>query len=93
MTIADNLAAWLKLGGDLPLHNRQKRLEAIRRTAGVAWGHDIMRHTFGSYHLAHFCSADKTALEMGHRDTNMLFRHCRQLVTREAAEAFWAIRP
>ncbi|MCP4826337.1 MAG: hypothetical protein GY892_19810 [Shimia sp.] len=52
-----------------------------------------MRHTFASYHLAHFCSADKTALEMGHRDTNMLFRHCRQLVTREAAEAFWAIRP
>ena len=38
VTIADNLAAWLKLGGDLPLHNRQKRLEATRRTAGVTWG-------------------------------------------------------
>jgi integrase len=93
VTIGDNLAAWLKLGGDLPLHNRQKRLEAIRRTAGVTWGHDIMRHTFASYHLAYHASPDRTAHELGHRDTQMLYRHYRQLVTREAAEAFWAIRP
>ena len=93
VTIADNLAAWLKLGGNLPPHNRQKRLEAIRRTAGVAWGHDIMRHTFASYHLAYHGSPDRTAHELGHRDTQMLYRHYRQLVTREAAEAFWAIGP
>jgi integrase len=93
VTIGDNLAAWLKLGGDLPLHNRQKRLESIRRTAGVTWGHDIMRHTFASYHLAYHASPDRTAHELGHRDTQMLYRHYRQLVTREAAEAFWDVLP
>ena len=57
------------------------------------WGHDIMRHSFASYHLAYHASPDKTAHELGHRDTQMLYRHYRQLVTREAAEAFWAIWP
>ena len=93
VTIADNLAAWLKLRGNLPPQNRQKRLEAIRRTADVTWGHDIMRHTFASYHLAYHGSPDRTAHELGHRDTNMLFRHYRQLVTKEDAEKFWAICP
>jgi integrase len=54
--------------------------------------HDL-RHTFASYHLAYHGSPDKTAHELGHRDTQMLYRHYRQLVTREAAEAFWAIWP
>ena len=46
-----------------------------------------MRHSFASYHLALHESADKTALEMGHRDTRMLFRHYREIVTKgEAVE-------
>lgn len=93
VTIADNLAAWLKLGGDLPPRNRRKRLDVVREAAGVTWGHDIMRHTFASYHLAQHGSPDKTAHELGHRDTAMLYRHYRQLVTKEAAGEFWAVCP
>ena len=52
-----------------------------------------MRHSYASYHLALHQSADKTALEMGHRDTNMLFRHYRELVTKEAAIGYWNIGP
>ena len=54
---------------------------------------DIMRHSYASYHLAFHQSADKTALEMGHRDTQMLFRHYRELVTKEEAQAYWKIEP
>ena len=91
--ISANLRGWLSLGGSLPIKNKRKRLKAIREAARVNWGQDIMRHTFASYHLAYHGSPDRTAHELGHRDTNMLFRHYRQLVTKEDAEKFWAIKP
>ncbi len=87
------MAEWLKLGGELPPRNKRKQLDKVRKMADVTWGHDIMRHTFASYHLAYHGSPDRTAHELGHRDTNMLFRHYRQLVTKEEAEKFWDIRP
>jgi len=69
--IPANLASWLNLGGDLAPTNKRKRLEATRRKAVVTWGHDIMRHTFASYHLAYHNSQDKTAHELGHRNTSI----------------------
>ena len=93
VSVSGNLKAWLSLGGAWPPRNKRKRLEALRQASGVPWGHDIMRHSFASYHLAYHGSPDRTAHELGHRDTQMLYRHYRQLVTREAAETFWAIRP
>ena len=77
----------------MPPKNKRKRLAGIRRLAEVDWGHDIMRHTFASYHLARWCSPDQTAHELGHRDTNMLYRHYRELVTQLDAREFWSIRP
>jgi integrase/recombinase XerD len=93
VNVLPNLKEWLKVSPNTPLKNKRRRKLALIKAAGIRWSHDIMRHSYASYHLAHFCSADKTALEMGHRDTNMLFRHYRQLVTREDAENFWAIMP
>ena len=93
VSISANLKEWLLLGGDIPPNNKRKRLEAIRETAMVNWGHDIMRHTFASYHLAHYCSPDKTAHELGHRDTKMLYRHYRRVVSRNCALEFWKINP
>ena len=93
VNVLPNLKEWLKVSPNTPLKNKRRRKLALIKAAGISWAHDIMRHSYASYHLAHFSSADKTALELGHRDTNMLFRHYRQLVTREEAEKFWAIRP
>jgi integrase len=93
VNVMPNLKEWLKVSPKTPLKNKRRRKLALIKAADISWSNDIMRHSYASYHLAHFCSADKTALEMGHRDTNMLFRHYRQLVTMEAAEGFWAIRP
>ena len=93
VSISPNLKEWLALGGDLPLSNKRKRLARVVQIAGLNWKPDIMRHSFASYHLAMHTSADKTALELGHRDSKMLFAHYRELVTQEAAQSYWAIRP
>jgi len=93
VTLSENLKEWLSLDGDFPPTNKPKRLKRILDESGVSWSPDIMRHSYASYHLALHQSADKTALEMGHRDTNMLFRHYRELVTKEAAKQYWNIAP
>lgn len=59
----------------------------------TGWGHDCMRHSFGSYHLAHFKNQDLTAAEMGHFDTEMLFKHYRALVMPKVAAKFWELTP
>jgi integrase len=71
----------------------QKRKRRLLEAANVRWGHDICRHSFASYHLAAGKNAPATAHELGHGSTAMLFAHYRELVTEEAAAAFWAIRP
>ncbi len=71
--------------------NFRKLFEAMREKSKVKWSHDCLRHSFASYHLAAFGSADKTATEMGHRNTHMLFKHYRELVRPADAKAFWKI--
>jgi len=94
VTVMPNLFQWLRAyPPPIPSTNKRRRFEKIIKIADINWSQDVMRHSFASYHLAHFQSAEKTALEMGHRDTNILFRHYRELVTREEAQAFWAIEP
>jgi len=93
VNVLPNLKDWLKVSEETPLKNKRRRKWAIIKAAGISWSQDIMRHSYASYHLAQFESADKTALEMGHRDTQMLFRHYRELVTKEEAQAYWAIEP
>ena len=93
VSLSDNLKEWLSLGGDLPLTNKRKRLARLLKIAQLTWQPDVMRHSFASYHLAFHQSADKTAFELGHRDSKMLFAHYRELVTKEAAQSYWDIRP
>ena len=59
----------------------------------MTWANDIMRHSYGSYHLAKHQDAAMTALQMGHIRTDILFNHYRELVSREDADAYWKIRP
>lgn len=92
VTIQPNLRAWLDLGGELPGQTCEQQLWELTRKAGVPWPRNCTRHSWASYHLAHFGSAATTAMEAGHSET-MLFAHYRALVTPEAAAEFWAIRP
>lgn len=96
--IHSNLAAWLapyrlKIGPVVPI-NARKKIEAVRVAAKIGrWLPNGMRHSFASYHLAHFNDAAALALEMGHTDQNMIFQHYRQVVRPAEAEKYWQIFP
>lgn len=93
-----NLASWLapfvrKTGNVMPPNYRHK-LDATWRKAGLeAWPDNGLRHSYASYHLAHFKDASRLALELGHGTTQMLFAHYRELVRPEDAELYWNIKP
>jgi integrase len=93
-----NLAAWLtpfvrKSGGVMPPNYRNK-LDATWKKAGLEeWPDNGLRHSYASYHLAHFKDASRLALELGHGTTQMLFAHYRELVRPEDAALYWQIAP
>jgi len=57
------------------------------------WPNNGLRHSYASYHLAQFKSADSLALELGHSGTDIIFRHYRQVVKPTAAQRYWEIMP
>jgi len=76
----------------LPLRDVNTQLWDLTRALPFPWPRNVTRHSFCSYHLAEWQNAGKTALEAGHTEA-MLFAHYREIVTKEAATAFWALRP
>jgi integrase len=94
----DNLMAWLipyrlRKGAVTP-RTLRRPLRAVRTHAKLKkWPANALRHSFASYHLAHFQDAAKLALEMGHTDSNMIFEHYRQLVKPKEAARYWKITP
>ena len=68
--------------------------ERARAAAGIMeWPDNALRHSFATYHLAHFKDSAALALEMGHIDSGMIFEHYRELVRPKEAERYWSIRP
>ena len=98
VTIQPVLAHWLAVtseaGGVLPVRGCQSNVwrdfSAALVRHGVAWKKNVTRHSFVSYHLAHFGNAGRSALEAGHSEA-MLFAHYREIVTPEAAAEYWAL--
>ncbi|MEI6194338.1 MAG: hypothetical protein WCS42_08410 [Verrucomicrobiota bacterium] len=95
--IQPNLAAWLAIGGALPVRGSQSNIwrdftAALLKATAVPWHHNVTRHSFVSYHLAKFQNAGKTALLAGHTEA-MLFAHYREIVTQPAAAEFFNILP
>lgn len=97
--ITANLRAWLephaRLSGPVRLTEmrHKDRFDLARKAAGVAWPANACRHSFASYHLALHQDAAKTALQLGHTNTAVLFQHYRELATPDDANAFFAITP
>ena len=100
ITLQPNLRAWLmplrQLKGSVtPQENFRELFDSARESAGILadWPDNALRHSFASYHVAHFKDAKGLALEMGHTDSGMLFNHYRALVKPKEAERFWQIKP
>ena len=87
----------LKSGVWTPTQNSIKRSsENITRVTAKnlkPWPKNGLRHSFASYHLAHFKNAALLALELGHTNQEITFRHYRELVTPKQAARWWDIRP
>ena len=93
--ISDNLYSWLskypQISGKVFFSRRYFR--AIRDAAKVEWSHDVMRHSYGTYHLAHHENKELTAKEMGHSDIDVLMRHYQRPVKPKDAAAYWKSKP
>ncbi len=68
------------------------RYEQLSQKAQVGWKVNALRHSYASYRLAQIQDAAKVALEMGN-SPQMLFKHYRELVTPDAAGAWFGIVP
>lgn len=68
------------------------RWRALRLAAGWnTWKPDTLRHTFATYHAAHFRNLPELQLEMGHRDASLLrTRYINAVsISRREAREFW----
>jgi integrase len=93
--ISDNLKLWLtpckQTSGPVCAHQRPQ-MAAARLCEGFAWQENGLRHSFISYRLAVLHDTARVALEAGN-SPEVIFGHYRELVTPEAAERWFAVKP
>jgi integrase len=90
------LSAWLADHRETegPIFYSRRYMRRVEEQGGVKVPHNGARHSFGSYHLAAFEDAGRTAAQMGHTDDHaMLFNHYRALVKPSEAREYWKIKP
>jgi len=89
-----NLIQWLapyrKASGKIGYS--KKRLAAVIKQAELTWSPDIMRHSFGSYHLAHGRNVTETAHQMG-SSPRMIRQHYENLRTAKEGAEYFATEP
>jgi integrase len=98
VALRPNLLQWLEpyrdASGPVCPPSLYKCLVVDRKAAAIkSWPSNAARHSFASYHLAHFRDPRELALEMGHTRSEVTFRHYRELVKPAEAERFWRIVP
>lgn len=65
-----------------------KKLPKLRK-----WPDNALRHSYGTYHLAHHENAAALALHLGHTNTALIFAHYRLPVNKQEAAVYWTITP
>ena len=103
VTLQPNLRDWLlphrkHAGKVAPKESQLRRsLKAARLLAGIrTWPNNAARHSFASYHLAHFKDPKLTAMELGHRDPETTYAYYRELVKPKKhglPSDYWSIWP
>jgi len=93
--ISDNLKLWLtpirKASGPVCLHTCPQHA-ARTLCEGFSWAKNGLRHSFISYRLAILHDTARVALEAGN-SPEVIFGHYRELVTPEAAKAWFGVQP
>jgi integrase len=102
VTILPNLAAWLRpferSNGPVVTPNKTAGFDELRQIdqekAGLAeWPNNALRHSYASYHYAHFKDLALLISEMGHTGPRQIFKHYREVVRPEDAPEYWQIAP
>jgi hypothetical protein len=89
--IRPNLLLWLrKYSGEILPGNDRNEISAIRKKFELS--HDVLRHSFISYHAMMFGSFVETAIESGNSE-QIIRDHYFNTVTKAAAKEFWKIEP
>jgi integrase len=96
--IEPNLEKWISTyvqpAGAITPSDYRQILDGVRKAAGIlTWPQNALRHSYASYHLAHFNDAAALALQIGHTNSNLVFQHYRQLVKPKEAARYWEIKP
>lgn len=92
VAVSANMVSWIAAVTPAWPKDEFARFEVWRRSEGIEWSPDVMRHTFATYHYAMHQNAALTAAQMGN-STDVLMTHYRGLATKEEAERFWSIMP
>jgi hypothetical protein len=91
VTIQPNLRRWLtRFGVEILPPGHDRDIKAVR--AAFALPHDVLRHSFISYHIGFFRSKGDTALQAGTSEA-IIDVHYLNLPTKEEGKAFFAIDP
>ncbi len=93
--ISDSLNLWLtpckRMIGPVCAHQRPQ-IAAAALCKGFSWAKNGLRHSYISYRLAILHDTARVALEAGN-SPEVIFGHYRELVTPEAAKAWFDVRP
>ena len=93
--LSENAAAWLALGGELPVVavTRRRWQRALRGAMGwPVWPQDILRHTAASYALASGLTTAAVSDQLGNSPA-ILKGHYREICTKAAALEFFGLLP
>lgn len=106
VTVRPTLKAWLELrdksdpglshmldkrSGPICPDGHRKLCHELRKEFG-GLPKNVLRHSFISYALAAGQTVDSVAEESGN-SPEIIFRHYREVVTKERAQAFWSLNP
>jgi site-specific recombinase XerC len=66
-------------------------IRRARESTGLEWVQDVMRHSYASYAYERSRDASATAYDMGHKGTDIFFRHYRGLVAPGDGQKYFKI--
>jgi hypothetical protein len=92
-----NLWAWFDLddgtGWEMPPHEYMYRKSLLFVAADVPHPKNALRHSFATYYTAAYKDPGKTALILGHRNQQLLWRAYLGRATKDQGNAYFAIKP